>query len=76
MLYLFQINNFYLLISTTDFYIHKMNDIDDLFSLAKRLKIHPVDLNSFHNERCKPSESILFDYYYGIEKKLVPINYK
>lgn len=61
--------------STTEFYIHKIQKNDTLLSVAKRLQIHPVDLKYFHNERCKVSERIIFDHLEGINHLFVPIDF-
>ncbi|MDH2208698.1 MULTISPECIES: hypothetical protein [Empedobacter] len=60
--------------STTEFYIHKIQKNDTLLSVAKRLQIHPVDLKFFHNERCEISERIVFDHLRGINFLFVPIS--
>lgn len=61
--------------STTEFYVHKIQKNDTLLSVTKRLQIHPVDLKYFHNERCKVSERIIFDHLEGINHLFVPINF-
>ena len=62
--------------TSKDFLIYKVQKGDDIFSIAKRLQIHPVDLKSFHNGLCSPVEELLFDSLNGVDYIFVPVGNK
>ncbi|RRJ87371.1 hypothetical protein EG240_15210 [Paenimyroides tangerinum] len=60
----------------SEFFIYKIQKGDLLSNIAKRIGMHAVDLEFFHNSKCGTSGKIYFDNLIGLSYLFIPVNYQ